>query len=369
MLSLCLKKMIMVTIEVDDIQSMKASAYDPLKTPYEVDTLAFPRDGSLQEQFTHLLRYAILAPSSHNTQPWLFRLFDNGIAVYADYRRRLPVADPDNRELLMGIGAAIMNLRIAAMHFGFDVRVDYNFSGDSELPIAFVGLSPSLHRKQDQNSDKMFSAITKRHTNRQPFLVARVPDAMIARYTETTEDSEAFVYVSTNSTKNAAVAALVAHAERIQQSDPEFRKELSGWLRPNKTAKPDGMTGAAFGIGDMSSTLAPWAIKKIDMGGIQAKRDERLCSTAPALIVVHGEDSVPAWVAAGETLESILLSLTRDGLAFSFFNMPIEIPEARLQLKEMLGLSLWPQLLLRVGYSLEQAAPSPRRAVEDCIMR
>ncbi|MBX2990180.1 MAG: hypothetical protein KF749_03320 [Bacteroidetes bacterium] len=359
----------MATIEVDDIQVMKADAYDPLRTPYEVENLAFPQNGPHEERFTHLLRYAILAPSSHNTQPWLFRLFDNGIAVYADYTRRLPVADPSNRELLMGVGAAIMNLRIAAIHFGFDVRADYNFSGDSEMPIAFVSLSPSLQSNRDKKIEQLFPVIARRHTNRNAFLAARVPDVIMERYREAREESEASIFISTDSKRNAAVAKLVAHADRLQQADPEFRKELGEWLRPNATQKPDGMTGASFGIGDLPSTVAPWAVKTIDMGGIRAKHDERLCREAPALLVLYSEDSIPAWLGVGETLEGILLGLTRDGLQFSFFNMPIEIPEARLHLQKILGLGMLPQLLLRIGYSLDQPAPSPRRPVEDCILR
>ena len=359
----------MEAIEVDAEREMEPRVFDPLTTPYEVDREKFPLDGSLEEQFTFLLRYAILAPSSHNTQPWKFRLFENSIAVYADYRRRLPVADPNHRELLMGVGAAIMNLRTAATHFGFECRVDYNFSGDSEMPVAFVTLNQTLPRKPAAESfEKLFYAISKRHTNRHPFLMARVPDAVLTRLCYLGEGTEASLFISTDPKKNSQVAHLVANAERLQQADPKFRKELGEWLRPNKTLKPDGMPGAAFGISDVASTLAPWAVKTIDMGGFRAKHDERLCIEAPALCVLCGEDSVPTWLAVGEVLERVLLTLTRDGLQFSFFNMPIEIPGARLELQEILGINSLPQLLLRIGYSLEKPALSPRRPVEDCIV-
>lgn len=348
---------------------MSSTSFDPLVTPYQVYFERFPRQGWLDEQFRFLLRYAILAPSSHNVQPWKFRVFNNGIAVYADYTRRLPVSDPDNRELLMSVGAAIMNLRIAAEHFGFTCRVDYNFSGDSELPVAFATLTrETVAPTPDPSLDSLFLSITKRHTNRQPFLMARVPDSLLSKLNEATEGSEASILTSTDPQKNTQVAHLVAKAERMQQSNPEFRKELGEWLRPNKTLKTDGMPGAAFGISDLGSALAPWAVKKLDMGTFRARHDERLCIEAPALCVLYGEDAVPAWLAVGEALERVLLMLTRDGLQFSFFNMPIEVPEARLELRELLALPSWPQLLLRIGYSLEKPTPSPRRAVEECIV-
>jgi nitroreductase len=44
------------------------------------------------------LEYAVLAPSSHNTQPWLFRLNDNTVELYADAERILKTVDPHGRE-------------------------------------------------------------------------------------------------------------------------------------------------------------------------------------------------------------------------------------------------------------------------------
>ncbi len=356
-------------VEVD-AESEALCGFDPLTTPYEVEKLVFPVDGTWEEQFTHLLRYVVLAPSSHNTQPWKFQLFEQCIAVLADYSRRLPVTDPNNREMLMGVGAAIMNLRVAAMHFGFACDVHYNHGGSSDMPIAFAGLTPTMPRtKTDELMEKLFFSISKRHTNRRPFLAARVPDSIVARLSSLAQGSDADLLISVDPRKNMQVAHLVATAERIQQSDPEYRKELAEWLRPNKTQKPDGMTGAAFGINDIGSAVAPWAMKTMDFGGFRARHDERLCIEAPALLALYGEDSVPVWLAVGEVLEDILLTLTRDGLQFSFFNMPIELPEARLELRRILGIDAFPQLLLRIGYSLEKPVQSPRRSVEECLVR
>ena len=50
---------------------------------------------------------AIRAPSSHNTQPWLFRIAGDHLGVMADRSRALPVADPQDRELVISCGAAI----------------------------------------------------------------------------------------------------------------------------------------------------------------------------------------------------------------------------------------------------------------------
>lgn len=65
----------------------------------------FPREGSNVDKLRFLLKYAILAPSSHNTQPWIFRIVNNNsIEVYADRTRALPVVDPEDRELTISCG-------------------------------------------------------------------------------------------------------------------------------------------------------------------------------------------------------------------------------------------------------------------------
>ena len=349
--------------------SIEQQSYDPLKTPYRVDEQAFPLYDTTREQFLFLLRYAILAPSSHNTQPWKFGLGDEGIAVYADYSRRLPVADPGNREMIMGVGAAIMNLRVAAARFGFECRVEYNQSGDSERPLAFVRLarSQSLPPAQGRLA-QLFPAIVRRHTNRYPFLMALIPEQVITTLNELPASGMASLFISRDGALNQKVADLVSEADLIQQRDPSYRKEMAEWVRPNYTRKADGMTGASLGLSDLASVVNPWATRTFDLGRLRAAKDKNLCLDAPGLIVIHSEDSLMHWVEVGELLERVLLTLTRNSVQFSFFNMLIEVPSLRTQLRSVLKISSWPQLLLRMGYCLTEPALSPRRPQEEMIM-
>ena len=65
---------------------------------------------------------ATAAPSLHNSQPWLFRIAGPAVEVYADPSRRLPVLDPDGREQLISVGAAIFNLRLGIRRAGYRCR-------------------------------------------------------------------------------------------------------------------------------------------------------------------------------------------------------------------------------------------------------
>lgn len=349
---------------------MELQEFDPLKTPYDVDECDYPDDGSLREQYAFLLKYAILAPSVDNTQPWKFKLHDAGISVYADYGRRLRVADPANRELVMSVGAAIMNIRVAAARFGFACDVHYNQSGESEEPLVFLALSPGRPNADgDAALRELFRMILLRRTNRNPFLLSRIPELILGKLDIVANGLHTSALISTDGAANSEVADLVAAAVELQQGDPQFRKELSEWIRTNWTRKPDGMLGAAFGVNDVNSLVTPWATKTFDLGRMRAANGRHLCSQAPGLIVLYSEDSVPAWLEVGEILQKLLLTITREGLQYGFFNMPIEVPDLRMELRARFALPSWPQLLLRIGYCLKESARSPRRPVEEVLIK
>src|SRR5215470_12964749 len=61
-----------------------------------------------------LVRAAILAANPHNTQPWLFKIADTRIDVYADTARNLGSFDPFLREMHIGLGCAVENMVLAA---------------------------------------------------------------------------------------------------------------------------------------------------------------------------------------------------------------------------------------------------------------
>src|SRR5512134_2492700 len=84
----------------------------------------FPVRAGAAERLRFLLQWAVLAPSRHNTQPWAFEIEGDELRVYSDASRSLPVADPDGRQLVMSCGAVIVNLRLAAAHFGFATSVE-----------------------------------------------------------------------------------------------------------------------------------------------------------------------------------------------------------------------------------------------------
>jgi hypothetical protein len=346
-----------------------AGTFHRTVSPYEVKESRFPAGGTLFEKYAFLLRYAILAPSTHNSQPWKFGLMPEGVEVYADYSRRMPTVDPQNRELLMSIGAAVFTLRVAAHRFGFESSVRYNYSRASEQPLATVHLEPRDPRTEgDAERLTLFPAIVLRHTNRRPFLHSRIPESVLGAIRGMSVGPRTGVTISIDGRINQEVGDLVAAAERLQFSDPGFRAEWSAWMRPVGTVEDDGIPGYALGLNPLSAIIAPWAMRTLRVGNRQAVVDRNLCVEAPGLVVIHSDDDVPHWIEAGELLQKLLLTLTREGLHQSYFNMPVQVPELRDRLRALLSLPRLPQAVLRIGYSLSALVPTPRRPLREVVL-
>ena len=112
-----------------------------------------------------LVRFATLAPSGHNTQPWRFRLSPKRIVVVPDRNRRTPAVDPDDHHLFVGLGCAVENLTLAARARGLAAVV----AVDASNPIV-VELE-SARREESP----LFRAIPLRQSTRATFDGRPVP--------------------------------------------------------------------------------------------------------------------------------------------------------------------------------------------------
>jgi len=119
---------------------------EPISDAWVVSDTAFPRTAGPTDQLRFLVNYAVLAPSTHNTQPWLFKVGGEKLELYADRTRSLAVADPEDRELTISCGASLFHLRIAARHFGHQEAVEPFPRQDNPDLLARFGLSAGGER-------------------------------------------------------------------------------------------------------------------------------------------------------------------------------------------------------------------------------
>lgn len=308
---------------------------------------------------------AILAPSSHNSQPWLFALTHDGIELYADRRRALPVVDPYDRELIMSCGAALETLRVALRYDGFVAetkRFPHPEDHDLLARLALAAAPPP-----SRTLERTYEAIAVRRTNRRRYLPNPVPSDALAELEVAARVSGASLHLLTDEPSRLQITELVAEADRVQSADPTFRRELAAWLHPHRASTGDGMPGSAIGLSDVLEPVAPLIVRTFDWGDGRAARDRELALGSPAIAVLATPDDDPlSWLRAGEALASVLLTATVRGIASAFLNQPIEVPALRAGVAAVLETAHHPQLIMRLGYAPDVPA-TPRRPVDAVL--
>lgn len=335
----------------------------PAFEAWAVSEARFPADSTDAAKLRFLVHYAVLAPSGHNSQPWLFDVVDDTLELWADRNRALPVVDPDDRELVISCGAALANVRVALRHFGYEGSVEIlPQPGDDDL-LARVRLGdPATPTGDDQAA---FAAIPRRRTNRRIYDDRPVPDEVLAQLEADARCEGAWLHVVHGDDARLAVGDLVAEADHLQWADRRFRREIASWIHPNRSARRSGMRGYALGLKDLQSHTGPFVMRTFDLGKGKAARDRQIAQGSPVLAVLGTDGDTQAdWIATGQALERVLLRARTHDVWGAFLNQPVEMPEVRPRLAGALGRNGFPQLVLRMGYGPEPRLEPRRPAIE-----
>ena len=314
-----------------------------------------------------LVAEATAAPSMHNAQPWRFRFLtgEHLVLLYADPERAMPHSDPDNRALHIGCGAALFNLRVAAVHEGLLPRARLLPEPRDALLLAAVHRAEPAGSPQDDDLGRLHPAIRQRHTSRHPFADKDVPEDVRAalRAAAAQEGAELLFPGAWHA---ETVLDLVRDAESRDALDPRADADLMRWTRlgPEADTAVDGVPEYAFGPRkwDGRAPVRDFAGRRTvaDRGTTAFEHIPHL-----ALLGTPG-DGAADWLRAGQALERVLLEATLADLATSLTSHALEKPELRLLARDPGSGTGHVQMVLRLGYG-PRGVVTPRRPVADVL--
>jgi len=318
-----------------------------------------------KDQIRSLLRYATLAPSSHNTQPWRFEITEGAVSLFADRTRALPANDPDDRELTISCGCALMNLRVAAAREGFEVSVDLSPAqdgGDRLAVVSFQQGEASVPGGEESLSKMgLFLSMETRMTYRKRFEPREVSKVTLDALVAAASESGCELQLLEPETQRHQAAELVAEGDAIQWADPAWRRELANWMHPR--SQGDGLT-----VPGVVAPVARAVVRMFNMGKSVGAKDHQLADESPVLAVLGTEgDSGADWLTAGQGLQKVLLVAHTHGLQASYLNQPIQVASLRPKLQKLLKQDAFPQILLRLGFPEQDTNAAPRRPLDDVI--
>lgn len=326
--------------------------------PSGLSTRAPRLPGEPDARARFLVGFAVLAPSSGNTQPWCFEVRDGVVALSADESRRQPIADPDGRELYLSVGCALENLLVAAEQFGLRHTVSYFPAPERPTVAALVTLEPGGAPTRVR-SGLTLTALRERHTIRGDFRIVTVPPEVTWQLQSVALERDVRLDLTDNHGVKRALAELTASAARRLGGDPSWRREFARRLE-------DG----DFGLPRIAAPLARLALPHLDVGPALARHEARLLATAPliGLVSAHSDDRL-AWVRSGQLLERVWLEATARGLSLQPMSEALQLRDSRREIARLTSPSgFYPQAIVRLGYRVRaQERPTPRRPLEDVL--
>lgn len=321
------------------------------------------------------LASAILAPSPHNRQPWLIDLDQaDGMTLYADQSRLLPQTDPLNRQIVIGFGAFIEALSLAAADQTRTLHVDAfpdgaGQTGLDERPIAKLVLGPVGSARPD----RLFTALRDRRTNRTPFDDRPVPNKTLAAIGDVLASPSSLWGATSDALQTSALRGLCNAGWTIEMTTPHTHMESISLTRIGSAevdANPDGisLTGPGIELYSLLGLLTRDKMKNPDARAFKMSKAfyaNLIDSTRSFGWLVTSDNSRQSQLGAGRDWLRIHLAATQAEIAFQPFSQVLqEYPEMAAQFSavhEMLSVEAPAQIqgLFRLGYA-KAPKPSPR---------
>jgi len=316
-----------------------------------------------------LIRYATLAPSSHNTQCWKLRLEQDAISILPDLERRCEVVDPDDHHLFVSLGCATENLVLAAESQGLDAVVEFESTLVESIHITFQQTQPNT--KQTTHSS-LFAAIPQRQSTRCEYDGKPLSNQELSSLEKISTGEGVHVELFTDRTAIEQVLEYVIQGNSIQLNDLAFVKELKHWIRfsnAEAVKKGDGLFSRCTGNPSIPRWLgAPLLKLFLTARSENDKYAKQVRSSAGIAVFSSDANDKSHWIAVGRCFQRFALQATVLGIRTAHINQPVEVAALRSQFASALGIgNRRPDLVVRFGHG-PLMPRSRRRPVDDVII-
>ena len=324
----------------------------------------------------------ILASNPHNSQPWLFRIAQSKIELFADTSRQIGVIDPFLREMFIGLGCALENMLLASEVEGFTVNLSLMPDSNDETLVATLQLSQSAPK--DSN---LYIAIPNRHTNRGTYNTSiKLEDEVFQQIEALVNeiDVQIFWFKDEKSHQEFSQVALQATEDLI--ADEQQSMDSHFWWRHDwdeLQEKADGLTLDAQSLGSITpiaKILPDLPREQNDQAFVKNLREIMLPTAAAfGILAIKDWENNEQRLKCGRIWQRIHLWGTMQGLAMQPLNQMCERVDREIQLgtdmkigrqvRALLANDDWHAVMpFRLGYPTDAPNLSPRRGLDQVIL-
>jgi nitroreductase len=314
-----------------------------------------------------ILYYASLAPSGHNSQPWRVRIESvNTWIVEADGDRRLPCVDPNNRELMLSLGAFAENLSLAAGALGRHADIEVIADSSHDRDVLRIVLRPG------SANGKLLSLLTSRRTVKHGHLPKEIIAEDVASLSH--QAGGGLFYFPRTSSHAACIREAAVESFRIQAARDDAQRELVRWLRlRNREAMRhrDGLTPEGMEIQGIANWfvrhfVTPEDFMETDFRKKGVEVTAQLAREGGGwMVITSSGNSVADLIDTGRRFQRMALAARPRDIGIQPMTQVLEEKSGRVAIAGNHNRHFFPQFVLRVGYLDRYPKPvSLRRPVE-----
>ncbi len=324
--------------------------------------------GRLGEREWQILFYAALAPSGHNSQPWCVKVAGPGDWIIgADPNRRLPVVDPDNREVLLSIGAFTENLVLAAEAFGMQPQILILAEDRFDSEILRVRLEPG----GPPGDLGLLKRIAARRTVKTGLEPDRLRPADL-KVLKAAVKGPLFYFPAGSSHADAMAGAAVDNF-KVQFANLDAMVEAAQWTRLSRGEAVqirDGLTPDGMEIYGIEGFWVRHFMDSRDVAGKmwREKAVEKVARQAREgggwLVITSQSQRVCDLIEAGRRFQRLALAAVDLNIGIHPMTQTLEEVHGRETIRANHSPAMIPQFMLRIGYVKPYPEPvSLRRPV------
>jgi hypothetical protein len=343
-------------------------AQQAVETPYEDAVRALWRHGAVDRSDAaavkrELVRYATLAPSSHNTQCWRFGIEPDAITILPDLARRCPAVDPDDHHLFVSLGCAAENLAQAARAHGLVASATF----DDARSALRMALEPAAAQ-----ASPLFQAIPQRQSTRAEYDGQPLPGDDLRALERAAGGDGVHLLLLTGKPALEKALEFVVQGNSAQMNDKAFVDELKAWIRfsaHDAVRLGDGLYGASSGNPSVPAWLGRlmFGISFTEKGE-NDKYAGHVRSSAGIAVFVGPANDKAGWISVGRAYERFALQATALGVRTAHLNQPVEVAALRPSFANFLGVGeRRPDLVVRFGRGPTRP-PSLRRPLQAVLV-
>ncbi len=327
----------------------------------------------LKEDERAILYLASLAPSGHNTQPWMVKYLEPYHWIIAnDKSKWLPAVDPTQRETILSLGAFCQNLEYAAANKSYNCQFNLLASTNQDENVIEIKLY-----KQTNLPAYDITKIKQRRTVRSNYLNDGLKKEDISFLVDNERD---FFHFIPNTTKEHNwLNEQTIEANRVQAYRDDAQKELAHWIRfSGKDAEKysDGLTMAGMEIEGIPGWVMRNFYEKEDVLKKSFREQsidkvkKQVAQSAGWLLITSKDNLTATLIETGKRMQRLFLKVREKNIAIHPMTQILEEVVTSQQLNQSIGISDPVQFILRTGYLKEYPAPvSLRRQVESFIRK